>query len=395
MTTAQPPTVIADRYLVSETLAQGAGSLVLLGEDRVLKRQVVIKSVTPEFAATYRAALGATARIGHPAYVGIFDSLMHDGQLIIVQELIRGQTFPELARADLPSAAIAKFGRQLALALAHAHRQGIAHGDLVPTALFRDQWGAARINNVLLPPDTAFFAAAGNILTTTPWPSEPPTPRSDLRALGIALWLLLAHLDTPPTAATGTDQDWDLISRPLPDELRDVIIRLVDPAHPHALVTAEATITALSATLQALDTSQAQRGTTPPWDKSAWQAPTPALPQPPAPAVEQQSPAAPVPDPIATVPTLLAVSQPIKPARVPSYPMVIGPPPPRSTNDDATWAAHEGAGLRDQMAPYAAKQRPAAAPPRTLDFALWIGLAIALFLFWLVIGYLVPGIFGK
>lgn len=394
MTTAQPLMLIADRYLVSETLAEGAGSLVLRGEDRVLKRQVVIKRVAPEYAATYRAALGATARIGHPAYVGIFDSLMHDDQLIIVQELIRGQTFTELARAELAPVAIAKFGRQLALALAHAHRQGIAHGDLVPAALFRDQWGAARINNVLLPPDTAYFAAAGRILTTAPWPNEAPAPRADLRAMGIALWLLLARQDTPPPTATGTEQDWDLVSREVPAALRDVITRLVDTTHQQTLATAEAAIKALSATLLALDTAQAQRGTTPPWDKPALHLPAPALIRPPpAPVVPRPAPES-APD-AATVPTILAVSQPIKPPHSVSYPMVVGPPPPRSTNDDATWAAHEGIGLRDHLMPNHAKQHLPTKPARTLDFALWAGLAIALFLFWLVIGYLVPGIFGK
>ena len=96
MTMTQPQVLISGRYLVGQAIASGKGSDVFHSDDQVLKRPVALKLVKPEFTAVYRAALGATAHIGHPAFVGVFDSVDHDDRLAIVQEWINGQRFADL-----------------------------------------------------------------------------------------------------------------------------------------------------------------------------------------------------------------------------------------------------------------------------------------------------------
>jgi serine/threonine protein kinase len=404
MTSTQPQTLIGDRYLVSVTLTHDAGGVVARGVDTVLKRPVIIKLAAPEHTAAYRAALTATARVGHPAFVGVFDSFQHAGQLVIVQEHIVGQTFADLAQAELPPLEVAQFGRQVTLALAHAHRLGIAHGDLTPAALFRDQWRAARINNLGLPADATYFAAAGNILRTGEaiWTITTPTPADDLRAVGVALWLLLAGLPFPPDNATGNDADWALVPRPVPDALRACIMRLVDTRHPQRVTDAEALLTDLSAVVMGM---QSGKITAPPWERAATPTFIPKLvarserpATAPAPVIPALTPfdAFPEPAPLDTLPTREA---PVVARPRPPRALEVGPHPPYPTNDDATWMADEGAQLKGGPAPGSPsylRGGPARKPSRrAFDLTLWLALALALFLFWLVIGYLAPGWLGR
>jgi serine/threonine protein kinase len=377
----QLPLRISDRYEVGEELGQGLGSQVFRGEDTVLKRLVAIKLVPPESASAYRAALGATARVGHPAFIGIYDALEYEGQLAIIQEFINGQRFAELAQTKPSPASVTKMGRQLALALAHAHRLHVVHGDLVPAALFRDQWGAMRINNLQLPPDTAYFAAAGTLLKPGDdlWVTTQPTPRDDLRAMGVVLWLLLAGRDTIPAEATGLQEDWQLVGREVPPDLRDIIERLIDPEHPHALDTAEEVIAALQVLIQAEEDRKPRRGT-PPWSSSLPRLDT-----------EQTRPAAAMP----TLPEMVPVAA--KPAPAVGYPAVVGGTVVEGGDDEVTWVSPPIPQTSLPSAPLAHATRPHPLPARggRLDYLLWAVVAMALFLFWLIIGYLVPGLLGK
>lgn len=378
MTTIEPQVLIGTRYRIAEPIGQGVGSAVYRADDTVLNRAVALKVVDPAFISTYRASMAATARIGHPAYVGIFDAIEYEGRLVIVQELVAGQRFADLARADLDVATVARIGRQLALALAHAHRQGIVHGDITPAALFRDQWGALRVNSVMLPANAEYFARAGRLLASgaEPWVVTMPTFRDDLRAVGVALWLLLAGRDMVPTEATGLADDWALVGREVPETLRDIIERLTDPEHPRALDSAEGLISALSGGIRTLETPRASRGLKPPWESprdSAVGVPTARRPvERPKPSVRE------IPAPGLRTPT------------TGTSPVAAGPLRPSAHDDDMTWKSES-----DALAGRYASRPPEPPTGGRLDIALWVGLGIAVFLFWLVVGYLVPGLLGK
>jgi len=370
----QPQILINDRYLLGIALEPGLGSEVFRGEDQVLKRPVTIKLVKPAYVDAYRAALGATTHIGHPAFVGVFDSLLFGDRLAIIQEWITGQRFADLARADLSPLAIARLGRHIALALAHAHRQGVVHGDLTPAAIFRDQWGAVRINDVLLPPDATYFAAAGHILSAgaEPWDVTTPGIRDDLRATGILLWLLLARRLDIPTEATGMSTDWQLVGREVPEVLRDCIERLLDPAHPRAIDSAEAAINVLSGCIRTLDPRAPSRSL-PPWEASQ---PGAVVTNPPLSIVQ--------PSPLAS-PVIAAE---------PPAPMVIGPTPTPASDADVTWANNEA--LHAVAHANVRHEDPAISVTPTKparDYALWVVLGVALFLFWLIVGFAIRGLF--
>ena len=376
MATTSQQTRISNRYVIGELLGQGLGSTVARGEDETLRRLVAIKQVRPDFTAAYRAALGATARIGHPAYIGVYDALEHDGQLVIIQEYVIGQRFTELAHARLSTATIARIGRQLALALAHAHRQGVAHGDLTPAALFRDQWGAMRINNILLPPDAAYFAAASHLLKPGEdiWAVETPTPRDDLRAMGVALWLLLAGRETPPPEATGAQADWDLTGRDVPLPLRDIIDGLIDSDHPRALDSAEAAVGAFG---MIIGGEEAPRRSAPPW----------SLP-PSRPDVAETNPSH------HASPASRSDSEPPTQPNVPFSASALRPSPSVQTRMPTARTVVTTAATVPAPTP---SHAPLATPSQAgrFDNVIWVLLGLGLFVFWVVIGYLASSVFAK
>lgn len=420
MTTIQPQTRIGDRYIIEQTLNQGQGTLVVRGSDTRLARPVAIKLIAPDQALTYRAALAEAARLGHPAFVGIYDSLEHEGQLAIIQEYIAGQRFADLAAAQLSAFEVARIGQELALALAHAHRLGVIHGDLTPAAVLRDRWGAIRINNVALPADAAYFATAGNILDTGDWMPIAPTFVDDLRAMGVLLWLLLANRAAPPEAPTG----WEACPMVPPAPLRDIIERLTIPAHPQAIAAAESAVSALRVALRQLAPAPPPLAKTPPWELARDTALSPAItpdqvrrlgvwPSSDAPREPggdgEQAGRSPGPRPyrMFRAPAVNgrgAVSS--RPARAAHAPAVDpgpsdsriaeGPLAPHAADREPTWGDPQPA-MRPSTPRTPTSSMGLPRPrsrQRLLNAALWVAICIALFLFWLVIGYLVPGWLG-
>jgi serine/threonine protein kinase len=387
MTSTHVQTFAEGRYEVSELLGQGAGSTVFAGHDTVLARRVAIKVVKPEYADAYQSALDAAGKVSHPAFIGIFDAFEQDEQQILVLEYSNGAPFKDIILSEVSPLDVARMGRSLALALAHAHRVGIPHGDLTPSSLFRDHWNpsAIRINNLALPPDLDYFAAAGKLLTIGEdrWVPSTPKFRDDVRAIGVILWLLLARRVIPPAELTGTSEDWMFIDYDVPEELRDVIERLADPSHPRSIDTAEDLVSILGVTAQSLNPKHPAQAI-PPWDR-----PITAKPLPEMRPIEQLD----VPQ---VAPTPIAV-------QTEGGQLIVGTPPAPESENAATWAGVPG--MRQHKEMLSTTQHSVATPNfapaqqsrggRASDYILWGALGIGLFLFWLVIGYLVPGLFGK
>ena len=85
----------------------------------------------------YREARLA-AGLRHPNIVQLFDVALHNGQHYLVMELLEGQSLHEIVRNDAPIllTRVVHLVGQLAEALDHAHRRGIAHRDVKPANVF-------------------------------------------------------------------------------------------------------------------------------------------------------------------------------------------------------------------------------------------------------------------
>ena len=368
MTTTQSPALIAGRYALDLVLADGQGCQVWRGTDTTLARPIVIKVVAVDQILTYRAALAETARLGHPAFVTIYDSLDHEDQLAIIQEAIDGDSFADLVADNLAPVVVARIGYEIALALAHAHRLGVVHGDLTTATVLRDQWGAIRINDVALPPDSAYFAAAANILAGGDWTVFAPDFRDDLRALGVLLWLLATRHAEPPAEPAG----WEGAADVVPPPLRECIERLISATHPAVITNAEEALSTLRQVIRQLTPAPSPIAKIPPWElprSTLDLAPSRPKRQPPVRPVEQ------------------ATHTPVEEPRPFIPPVSVGPVSHRASNDESTWA-------NSRIARHVPHTSASDRSRRALDLFLWTMILIGLYLFWLAVGYVVPGWFG-
>jgi len=133
------PTVVADRYRVSELLGSGAWGIVYRAVDMQNDREVALKILRVEFAGSasndrFRREIAILARLNHPNIVALYDSGEIEGAPWYAMSYVRGESLQErLAREkSLPIVDALNIAREVAVALAHAHAAGVVHRDIKP-----------------------------------------------------------------------------------------------------------------------------------------------------------------------------------------------------------------------------------------------------------------------
>ena len=136
--------MVAGRYRLDSHLGSGGMGTVWRGWDEVLRRQVAVKEVTiapglPDAEAEllrerYLREARATARLRHPAVVGVYDVIPESGRVWIVMELVNARDLAAVIREDGPlePTRVAEIGLQLLDALDAAHAAGVLHRDVKP-----------------------------------------------------------------------------------------------------------------------------------------------------------------------------------------------------------------------------------------------------------------------
>ncbi len=377
---------IENRYSVVKCIAHGHGSDVYSGKDEILNRPVALKFVREASHDAYQSSLGAAARIAHPAFIGNFDAVEYNGQLVVVQEFIESPTFAEFVQNDLSFHEIITMGRSLSLAIAHAHRHGVIHGDITPSSLFRGQWNRStlRINNVQLPPDPEYFTAVSHLLADSEQPQNNMirSATEDIRAIGAILWLMLGKMPTLPDSLQGYPHDWELLRREVPIPLRNVIERVLLQQHPQKILSAEELIHELGVVQKILDEKR-PIPIIPPWDKPA--ASSIQTLENPSEKIAKQAISRPISTPLRlknSHPAPIALVGAVTIDAVDMESETISDPNHNDVQLDAGDLAEISV-----LPPAKAERQP-------FDIILWIAIAIGLFLFWLIVGYAIPGIGG-
>ena len=135
---AQVTKALVGRYRIERVLGEGGMATVYLAEDAKHKRKVAVKVMRPELAATLGAErflreVQIAAQLSHPHILPMHDSGEADGLLYYVMPYVDGETLKErLARegALAPDEAV-RLAREVADALAYAHKRGIIHLSLI------------------------------------------------------------------------------------------------------------------------------------------------------------------------------------------------------------------------------------------------------------------------
>jgi serine/threonine protein kinase len=140
------------KYRIVEKIGRGGMGVVYLAVDETLDRQVAIKAISPELVEDdlvrrFRAEAVTLAKVNHRNIATVYELFRDDDQLLMVMELVRGQTFEQLIEhtGPMPFDRAASLAGQILDALAHAHRAGIVHRDLKPANLMLTDAGIVKV----------------------------------------------------------------------------------------------------------------------------------------------------------------------------------------------------------------------------------------------------------
>ena len=137
---------IAGKYRLNRIIGSGGMASVWSATNIFTEREFAIKFMLPQVARTPEAArrflleAKVSARINHPNIIEVIDvGQAEDGALFMVMELLSGQALETAMRRQtppMPTYDFVMFMRDIARALAAAHRSGVIHRDLKPTNVF-------------------------------------------------------------------------------------------------------------------------------------------------------------------------------------------------------------------------------------------------------------------
>lgn len=222
-------------WRVERELGRGGMATVYLARDIKHDRQVALKMLRPEVAASvgserFLREIQITARLAHPHILPLIDSGTAAGALYLVTPYAPGESLRERLRREqqLPVDEALRITREVASALDYAHRQGVVHRDVKPEnillqdgqalvadfgiALILSAAGGKVANGDGLSPGTLSYMSPEQVAG-----DQDLDLRTDVYSLGAVLYEMLVGL--PPH--TSLDRQ-DLIEKVLTEPVRPV-----------------------------------------------------------------------------------------------------------------------------------------------------------------------------
>ena len=250
------------RFELRRILGQGAQSVVWLGFDPRLEREVAIKFMRMGKDAELSAipqwlhAARSVSRLTHPNIVPVFEADVHEQQPYLVFEYVPGQTLSGMlaSRGALPAAQAVALIADVLEGLVVAHAAGVVHRDLKPSNVMVDESGrarvmdfgiAARIQESVGTGTGAHYAGTPGYLSPEAARGALATPAMDIFSAGMMLAEMLcgkpliAEQDSHRAIYRVLHEQLALpddIGGDVDDRLRAVVARALarDPVHRHA-----------------------------------------------------------------------------------------------------------------------------------------------------------------
>jgi serine/threonine protein kinase len=214
--------LFAGRYRLERRLGVGGMATVQLAFDTRLERNVAVKLLAEHladdasFVSRFRREALAAARLVHPNVVQVFDFGLDEAthRNFIVMEYVNGQSCAEILREQgtLPAGEAVDILAQSCRGLEYAHRHGVIHRDVKPGNLMRSRDGMVKLADfgIAKAAEQSDITKVGSVLGTAAYLApeqargEPAGPASDMYALGVVAYQLLAGR-LPYEAASLTD----------------------------------------------------------------------------------------------------------------------------------------------------------------------------------------------
>ncbi|MFE4520195.1 protein kinase [Kitasatospora sp. NPDC056783] len=206
------------RYVLQRLLGEGGMASVHLAHDRVLDRQVALKSMHSElgrddsFKERFRREAQAVARLEHPNIVTVYDSgedVAPDGSSTpyIVMQLIDGMGLRETINeaigryGAMPTEDALRVSVGVLNALEASHDMGLVHRDIKPGNVMFDRKGNVKVMDFgiarALESGVTSMTQTGMVVGTPQYLSpeqalgKPVDARSDLYSVGVMLFEML------------------------------------------------------------------------------------------------------------------------------------------------------------------------------------------------------------
>ena len=140
---------LGNTYTLDRELGGGGMSRVFVAEDATLGRQVVVKVLSPDLAAglnveRFRREIQVAAKLQHPQIVPVLTTGETDGLPYYTMPYVTGESLrSRMATGPLGIGEAVGLLRDVARALAFAHKQGVVHRDIKPENVLLSEGSAA------------------------------------------------------------------------------------------------------------------------------------------------------------------------------------------------------------------------------------------------------------
>ena len=273
---AHVASVLAPHYEIDSEIGRGGMGIVYCAKDVRLKRNVAVKLLPPELA--FRADIRSrflreaetAAQLSHPNIVPIYNVEERDNLVFFIMAFIGGDNLATKLQKEGPTepGEVRKIMREVADALAYAHKRNVVHRDIKPDNILIDSdTGRAMVTDfgiarALTDQGDSKLTATGMAIGTPAYMSPEQSAgelhidgRSDLYSLGVVGYqiacgelpfnapntpsMLVKHLSEMPTPVDHKKPD-------LPADLARCIMMLLEKDPANRFPDAQSVVVALS-----------------------------------------------------------------------------------------------------------------------------------------------------
>ena len=297
---------VGDYQIIDVLGAGGMGKVFKVRNtisDRIEALKVLLPDLAgePDLADRFLREIKVLASLTHPNIAGLRTALRVDNQLLMVMELVEGETLDHrMQNGPLPVAEAAACISQVLSALTYAHGKGVVHRDLKPANMMLMQDGTVKLMDFGIAKGatdrklTMTGTTMGSLYYMSPEQirgAQTLDVRSDLYSVGVSLYELVtgkrpfdgdsqfaimsAHLEKTPVAPI-------VIDPRLPEALNDLILFSVNREPEARFQSAEAFQRALNSVVPGSAPAMAAKPA-PPVAAAAAAAPAPAAKPAPGP----------------------------------------------------------------------------------------------------------------